>query len=441
MVDVGVDEKALTHLVEKVLVADAHAPVTLALEKAGVRTASDLVSLKLDPYVPLKYDRAVEGGNKVEKNIPLLQAEMRQIIGIQEYIQYYSKNISHKFFESLDDWEELTAKNFISFRINIAPFLPPDVTPPAVTAQPSPATSDPVRDWEMSDLAINDGEDDALQFSVANEADFNIDSDPMTLKTRTNQPSDERELSKPATVVARQDQPSNECEPSSHKVNVHDTTVYDSIVANAHLLDYGEATDDAEDDAVRTEVDKSNDEEAQTLHGFLASHGNNSSPADVRNVLSTSLKRVPGRLPKDHQANAHITYAVDKCHMDKPRLLIDRGANGGIAGADEWETLPHVHWTRDSDWDPAIFNHEFGDNDDEWDDPVMDHRDLFDKVGSYRNRQGVDAGEVHSSRQIEVTISRLHFQARQVRPGEQDWETLCHLFGWAKHYKDAYGVS
>ena len=98
--------------------------------------------------MPLKYDRAAEGGDKVEKNIPLLQAEMRKIIGIQEYIQYYSKNVSHKYFESLDDWEELTAKNFISFRINIAPFLPPDVTPPAVATQPSPVTSDPLRDWE-----------------------------------------------------------------------------------------------------------------------------------------------------------------------------------------------------------------------------------------------------------------------------------------------------
>ena len=413
-----------------------------------MRTASDLVSLKLDPDVPLKYGKTAEGGDKVKKNIPLLQAEMRQIIGIQEYIQYYSKNVSHKFFESLD-WEELTAKNFTSFRIDITPFLPPDVTPPAVTAQPSPATSDPLRDWEkgvkldmsifrelknvkewnqwvtqfrtdvatqglssvldsnfwpqtfkdkvlfheqqqylyavfvrilktdegkaiarkykstfdaqsiyrelqeyatnstqavidsntllqyittacivdgswngmteqfvlhwmeqvrlyqdlvdptavlvdavkvslisdavrghpklsgvynvaaqlasqsgqhvdydqyanlllsecaqvdsavarsprkagkcsiyISDLAINGGEDDALQFSVANEADFNIDSDPMTLMTRLNQP---------ATVMVRQDQPSNEREPSSHKVNVHDTTVYDSIVANAHF--------------------------------------------------------------------------------------------------------------------------------------------------------------------------------------------------------------
>ena len=148
MVGVSVDEKALTHLLEKVLVAGANAPVTLALEKVGVRMASDLISLQLDPYVPLKYDRVAEGGNKVEKNIPLLQAEMRKIIGIQEYIQYHSNNVSHKYFESLDDWEELTAKNFISFHLNIPPFLPPDVTPPAIATQPSPTTSDPLCDWE-----------------------------------------------------------------------------------------------------------------------------------------------------------------------------------------------------------------------------------------------------------------------------------------------------
>ena len=36
MVGVGVDKKALTHLLEKVLVAGANMPVTLALEKAGM---------------------------------------------------------------------------------------------------------------------------------------------------------------------------------------------------------------------------------------------------------------------------------------------------------------------------------------------------------------------------------------------------------------------
>ena len=44
----------------------------------------------------------------------------------------------------------------------------------------------------LSVLAINDGEDDALQFSGANEADYNIDSDPMTLMANAHR---RRELS------------------------------------------------------------------------------------------------------------------------------------------------------------------------------------------------------------------------------------------------------
>ena len=75
---------------------------------------------------------------------------------------------------------------------------------------------------------------------------------------------------------------------------------------------------------------------------------------------------------------------------------------------DEWETLPHIHWTRDSDWDPAVFD---GGTD-------------------------VDVCTRHP-RQIEMDESRLHFQARQVKPGEQDWETLRRFFGWG----NAYGVS
>ena len=317
-------------------------------------------------------------------------------------------------------------------------------------------------------------------------------------------------LKRPAANLSRPNRPSNEHKPDGQKVNVHDTTVYDFITANAHLLDYGEAPDDTGGGA--------SDEEAQTLHAFLASRGNNSSPADIRNLLSTSSKRAPNKLPKDRQASAHVTYSVDKHHMDTPGSLIDRGANGGVAGADvrviastrravnvqgisehqvtdlkivtaggvvqtqrgpviailnqyahigtgktihssvqleefglevneksvrvpgglqhiktpdgyvlpiqikdglpyvalrpytddEWETLPHIHWTRDSDWDPAVFD---GGTD-------------------------VDVCTRHP-RQIEMDESRLHFQARQVKPGEQDWETLRRFFGWG----NAYGVS
>ena len=187
----------------------------------------------------------------------------------------------------------------------------------------------------MSDLAINDGGDDALQFSGENEADYNIDSDPMTLMANAHR---RREL-------------------SANRVLMH-SEQWKGMSPNGQEI-----------------WDQYSDEDKAVV-------------------------------------------------LSKPATVVMR-----------------PNQPSDLDWDPATFNHEFGDNDDEWDDPVMDHRDLFDKVGNYRNRQGVDTGEVHSSRQIEVTISRLHFQARQVRPGEQDWETLCRLFGWAKHYKDAYGVS
>ena len=75
---------------------------------------------------------------------------------------------------------------------------------------------------------------------------------------------------------------------------------------------------------------------------------------------------------------------------------------------DEWETLPHIHWTHDSDWDPAVFD------------------------------GGTDVDVcTHHPRQIEMDESRLHFQAHQVKPGEQDWETLRHFFGWG----NACGVS
>ena len=121
MVDLINDRKALTHLLEKVLVLDEDAPIVLALEKAGVQRASDFVSLQLTPDTPLKYDRPAEGSDKAKKNVPLLMAETRQLMGLQEYIRYHAKNVSLKVYESIDDWENLTAKDFVLFRINIAP--------------------------------------------------------------------------------------------------------------------------------------------------------------------------------------------------------------------------------------------------------------------------------------------------------------------------------
>ena len=119
--------------------------------------------------------------------------------------------------------------------------------------------------------------------------------------------------------------------PNSHKVNIHETSVYDFIMANAHQLDYGEQGTDVEDDTVDVEATSPPDDEAQTLHAFLASRGNDASPADFRNVLSRSSKPAAD---KPRQANTHLTYTVGKPCADKPGALIKRGANSGVAGAD-----------------------------------------------------------------------------------------------------------
>ena len=114
------DREALAYLLEQVLQADADAPVTLALERAGVRTASDLMSLEVSQDMPLKYDRPAEGSEKARKNVPLLPAEMFQIKGLKDYISYHMTNVANKYYESCEDWEKLTTKGFIRFRVNIA---------------------------------------------------------------------------------------------------------------------------------------------------------------------------------------------------------------------------------------------------------------------------------------------------------------------------------
>ena len=116
----------------------------------------------------------------------------------------------------------------------------------------------------------------------------------------------------------------------------------------------------------------------------------------------------------------------------------------------EWETLPHVNWTCDSDWDPAIFNHEFDEGGDEWYDALTDHTknphgELFDKFGNYCKQQAAVAEENFVGAVLDggltvdsyvwyvnqVDLSKRQPEARHVKPGEHDWETLRRFFSWA----------
>ena len=57
----------------------------------------------------------------------------------------------------------------------------------------------------------------------------------------------------------------------------------------------------------------------------------------------------------------------------------------------EWETLPHVIWTRDSNWDPAIFDHEFDEGGDVWYDALMEHAETHTE--SYLTILGTTAND------------------------------------------------
>ena len=142
------DREALAYLLEQVLQADADAPVMLMLERAGVRTASDLMSLEVSQDMPLKYDHYAEGSEKASKNVPLLLVEMCQIKGLKNYICYHMMKVANKYYESCEDWEQLTAKGFVHFHVNIAPPLPPDAAPSAHVTKPPPVINNPLRDWK-----------------------------------------------------------------------------------------------------------------------------------------------------------------------------------------------------------------------------------------------------------------------------------------------------
>ena len=195
-------------------------------------------------------------------------------------------------------------------------------------------------------LTIDDGEEGAHhQLSSADEVDYTINSDPVTLMANAHK---HREMSA-SRVLTHQDQWTG-MQPEGQKIwdqllgedkaailKKKPTsnppkplcTFYNqkpnSIMANAHQLDYGEQGTNAEDDTVTTGVEDMSPSDDE------ASHENDASPADLCNVLLTSSKRAAD---KPRQANTRLTYTVGKCRADKHGALINRGANGGVAGAD-----------------------------------------------------------------------------------------------------------
>ena len=72
---------------------------------------------------------------------------------------------------------------------------------------------------------------------------------------------------------------------------------------------------------------------------------------------------------------------------------------------EEWDTLPHVEWTSDIDWDPTVLDQTIT-NKETWYDTVSDLEDLvihspFDEFGNFKDREAelhfFDVGEISAS--------------------------------------------
>ena len=129
----------------------------------------------------------------------------------------------------------------------------------------------------FADLTIDDGEDDAHhhQFSSADEVDYTIDSDPVTLMADAHKhhemsancvlmhqdqwtsmspegqkiwdqlSEEDKAVILKKTSTSTSTKPSHSTihrKPNSQKVNIHETSVYDFTMANAHQLDFGTPT-------------------------------------------------------------------------------------------------------------------------------------------------------------------------------------------------------
>ena len=94
----------------------------------------------------------------------------------------------------------------------------------------------------------------------------------------------------------------------------------------------------------------------------------------------------------------------------------------------EWDNLPHVILTADTDWDPSVLDHELEDGE-EWFDAMQDFPDIepdpfFDEVGDYKHLHHVTEAMI-DSKILETEIIDYHglllLHNQNVTPSEVDY--------------------
>lgn len=115
--------------------------------------------------------------------------------------------------------------------------------------------------------------------------------------------------------------------PFTTQVNLHEMSAYDFLLANMHDV---APTDDApEPNGIPDELDTpDNANDIRLINAAKSHHNASAPPGDIRRVMSKSSTR--------HVNSTRLEYSVSKheATIAHSMSLIDRGANGGVAGDD-----------------------------------------------------------------------------------------------------------
>ena len=113
--------------------------------------------------------------------------------------------------------------------------------------------------------------------------------------------------------------------PSSfqRKVNLHDMSAYDFLQAYSHTIEDGN-NNGSDDNDIAANADIQDDTDTLLINAATSSGTSKLPPGDIRRVMSKSSKRFVNK----------CEYFVSSHKHTSPLSLIDRGANGGVAGSD-----------------------------------------------------------------------------------------------------------
>ena len=119
------------------------------------------------------------------------------------------------------------------------------------------------------------------------------------------------------------------------RINLHDVSAHDLIETYMHQVDGSEDEDDNKfKDAVEELPSNENEHDNCTVLVNAAKSSTHLPPGDIQRILSSSAAKGKESSSKKMEVNTHIIHKTSQRKTSNKTSLIDRGANGGVAGSD-----------------------------------------------------------------------------------------------------------